>query len=75
VLTLGSDHLAQIAKPIGAPMLTALLDRLAAFRPDIITHEGISGEQCDMLRRYSASYPGMFDTYCWGTEEAERATG
>ena len=56
-------------------MLAPLLDKLAAFKPDIITHEGVSGEQCDTLKRYGAKYPGMFDTYCWPTDDAEKATG
>jgi hypothetical protein len=56
-------------------MLTPLLDKLAAFKPDIITHEGISGEQCDVLKRYEARYPGMFENYCWPTEDVEKATG
>jgi Family of unknown function (DUF5694) len=75
VLTLGSAHLSQMETPVTAAMLAPLLDKLAAFKPDIITHEGRTGEQCEILRRYEARYPGMFDTYCWGTEEAEKATG
>ncbi len=75
VLTIGSAHLGQLEKPVTPDMLAPLLNRLAAFKPDIITHEGRSGEQCDVLKRYSARYPGMFDTYCFGTEEAEKATG
>jgi hypothetical protein len=75
VLTLGSPHLSQIAATVTPDMLAPLLDKLAAFRPDVITHEGISGEQCDTLKRYPAKYPGMFDTYCWPTDDAERATG
>ena len=75
VLTIGSTHLGQIKVVVTPEMLTPLLDKLAAFKPDIITHEGRSGEQCDMLKRYAARYPGMFDTYCFDTAEAEKATG
>ena len=75
VLTIGSAHIGQLKVAVTAEMLAPLLDKLAAFKPDIITHEGISGEQCDTLKRYSAKYPGMFDTYCWPTDEAEKATG
>lgn len=75
VLTLGSDHLARLPKPLAPEMLAPLLDRLAAFKPEIITHEGISGEQCDVLKRYAVRYPGMFDTYCFDTDAAEKATG
>jgi Family of unknown function (DUF5694) len=75
VLTIGSTHIGQLKNPVSPEMLTPLLDKLAAFKPDIITHEGISGEQCDILKRYGAKYPGMFDTYCWPTDDAEKATG
>ena len=75
VLTLGSEHLGQMEKPPTPEMLAPLIDKLAAFKPDIITHEGISGEQCDVLERYKDRYPDMFDTYCWGTEDVRASTG
>jgi hypothetical protein len=75
VLTIGSAHLGQMKVVATAEMLAPLLDKLTAFKPDIITHEGRSGEQCDVLKRYAARYPGMFDTYCFDTTEAEKATG
>jgi hypothetical protein len=75
VLTLGSAHLGQMAKPVTPEMLKPLIDKLAAFKPDIITHEGRSGEQCDVLERYKARYPGMFDTYCLGTDDVRKSTG
>jgi hypothetical protein len=31
-----------------------LLAKLVAFKPDIVTHEGISGEQCDTFKRFAA---------------------
>lgn len=75
VLTLGSAHLSQMEKPVTTAMLAPLLDKLAAFKPDIITHEGLSGEQCDQVKRYEARYPDIFKDYCRGTDEAEKATG
>ena len=75
VLTIGSPHLRALPANFQRSMLSALLDKLAAYKPDVITHEGISGEGCDTLQRYAATYPGMFDTYCWGTDEARKATG
>ena len=75
VLTLGSAHLSELPANFRTDMLAALVDKLAAFKPDIITHEGISGEQCDVLKRYPARYPDMFDTYCRDSAEAEKATG
>ncbi len=75
VATLGSTHLGQMETQVTSEMLEPLLSKLAAFEPEIITYEGISGEQCDALRRYPARYPGMFETYCWPLDEAEKATG
>ena len=75
VLTIGSTHLGQLKIMVTPEMLSPLIDKLAAFKPTIITHEGISGEQCDVLKRYEARYPGMFETYCWGNEDAAKATG
>jgi hypothetical protein len=75
VLTLGSAHLAQMEKKPTPQELDSLLDKLEAFRPEIITHEGLSGEQCDQVERYKARYPGIFDTYCWGTQDVEKSTG
>jgi Family of unknown function (DUF5694) len=75
ILVLGSPHLSAIKARIDPETLVPLLDRLAAYHPTVITHEGISGEQCDMLKRYALKYPGVFDQYCWGTAEAEKATG
>ncbi len=75
VLTIGSEHLGQMEMPVTAEMLAPLLDKLAAFKPDIITHEGISGEQCEIFKNYPARYPDIYDTYCYGTDEAEKATG
>jgi Family of unknown function (DUF5694) len=75
VLTLGSAHLAQLEKAPTATELDSLLDKLEAFRPAIITHEGLSGEQCDQVERYKARYAGIFDTYCWDTDVVEASTG
>jgi hypothetical protein len=75
VMVLGSVHLSEVMVPVSPEMLSPLLDKLATFRPTIITYEGLSGEQCDTLQRYPTKYPGTFEQYCWGTEEAEKATG
>ena len=56
VLTLGSPHLGQLDVLATPAMLAPLLDKLAAYKPDVITHEGISGEQCDTLKRFASRY-------------------
>jgi Family of unknown function (DUF5694) len=55
--------------------LAPLLDKLAAFSPTIITHEGLSGEQCDMIQRHPTIYPEIYDDYCGGVMLGVRASG
>jgi hypothetical protein len=73
VLTLGSTHIGQIQGGFDTANLSLVLDRLAAFNPTIITHEGLSGEQCMVVRENPTIYPGIFDNYCWGEDEARAA--
>jgi hypothetical protein len=75
VLTLGSPHLATLRAPIDATVMAALLDRLAAYRPDIITVENVSGEQCDTLHRYAGTYPDSYETWCRDPGLAGQAIG
>ncbi|HEX6833640.1 MAG TPA: DUF5694 domain-containing protein [Rudaea sp.] len=55
VAVLGTMHLSEM-KDFKAASLDALLDKLAAFKPQIITIEAISGEQCDLVARYASIY-------------------
>ncbi|WP_199799375.1 DUF5694 domain-containing protein [Porphyrobacter sp. SLTP] len=75
VLTIGSAHLSQLEKKPTAAEMDSLLDKLETFQPSIITHEGLSGEQCDQVERYKARYAGIFEDYCWDTEVVEASTG
>jgi hypothetical protein len=76
VLTLGTAHLSQMPVKVDPALLSALLDKLAAYRPDIITVENVSGEQCDLLKRYAAgTYTDSFDTWCHSPEAAQKAIG
>jgi len=75
VLTLGSPHLSQLPIRVDEAMLSALLDKLATFRPDVITAENLSGEQCEHLKRYEGIYPDSFNTYCSSPEVAQKALG
>ena len=71
VLVLGTVHLNALpdVKP-GA--LDGVLDRLAAFDPDIIAIESMPGEECDLAARHAAKYGR---DYCAGTDAAKVATG
>jgi hypothetical protein len=75
VLVLGTAHLGELKPPYQPEYLAPLLDRLAAWRPDMITIEGLSGADCDALFRYKAINPGTADQYCWDTDDARAATG
>ncbi|MEO6969067.1 MAG: DUF5694 domain-containing protein [Rhodanobacteraceae bacterium] len=76
VLVLGSEHLSTMPKDFKPESLEPLLARLAAFKPDIITIEGIPGESCAMMARYPTIYePASVEPYCLKTEAARAATG
>lgn len=72
VLVLGTTHLSQMPKTFKPESLDPLLDKLAAFAPQIITIEAISGEQCDLAARHPAVYGA---DYCADTDAAKAATG
>lgn len=74
VLTLGTLHLSEV-QTFDPAWLAPLLDRLAAYRPDVITIESLSGEQCAMLKANDDAYADAFDQYCWDLGEIEKATG
>ncbi len=76
VLVLGSAHLSGMPKDFKAESLQPVLDRLAAYRPDIITIESLPGEQCDLIARHPAIYsPKDIGPYCRSTAAAKAATG
>jgi hypothetical protein len=75
VLVLGSPHLSQLPKTFQAAGLTLLNERLAAWKPQAIAIEAVSGPQCDFMRRYKARYKDSIDSYCWDTAPARLATG
>jgi hypothetical protein len=75
VLVLGSPHLSQLPKTFQAASLTLLNERLAAWKPQVIAIEAVSGPQCDFMRRYPARYKDSIDSYCRDTAPARLATG
>ena len=75
VLVLGSPHLSQLPEKIDPKLLDPLLDRLVAFKPNIIAIEGLSGEQCETLKQFKWQHADAWDTYCWDTLDWEKATG
>lgn len=75
VLVLGSPHLGGLPKSVDLAWLAPLLDRLAAAKPDFIVIEGLSGEECDHLRRFESRYPDVAKDYCVDVTVAAKATG
>ena len=72
VLVLGTKHLRDMPEAFNESSLAGLLDKLAAFRPDIITIESLPGEECDLVSRYPDKYG---DDFCTSTQAARTATG
>lgn len=72
VLTLGTIHLRTVPASFNPAALDGLLDRLAAFRPEIVTIETENGEECDLAARHVAKYGA---DYCPSTQLARKATG
>lgn len=64
VAVLGSTHLGQRGTRLDPTALETLLAKLAAFNPTIITHEGLSGEQCELVQSHAAIYPEIYSDYC-----------
>ncbi len=63
VLVLGSPHLSGAPDDFDPAVLEPLLDRLAAFRPDIIAIEALPGESIDTLWRWREIYPEVATSY------------
>lgn len=72
VLVLGTVHLSGLPENFDPATLQGVLDRLASFKPDVITIEAVSGEECDLAARHPTKY--SLD-YCPSTEIARQSTG
>jgi hypothetical protein len=75
VMVLGSPHLSYFPKTFDPATLRGLEDRLAAWRPDMISIEALPGTQCDHVRRYPGRYKDTIESYCWDPAPARAATG
>lgn len=75
VLVLGTMHLSGMPDGFKRESMDPLMDRLAAFKPDVITIEAISGEGCDLMARHPAVYGEGASSFCRDTDEAKAATG
>ncbi len=75
VLVMGTIHLSELPKDFKRDALAPLLDRLAAFKPDVIAIEAISGEGCDLGLRHPTIYADSVTQFCRDTHAAREATG
>lgn len=75
VLVLGSPHLSAYGDRLSRAHLSGLLDRLAQYKPDIITIEALSGEQCEFVRVNAVTHPDVYKDYCWDPTPAQKAIG
>jgi hypothetical protein len=72
VLVLGTVHLRTMPSSFDPAALDGLLDRLAAFKPEIVTIETENGEECDLAARHPVKYGA---DYCPPIDAARAATG
>lgn len=75
VVVLGTPHLSGLPADFDPAHLEPLLARLAAWKPDIITIEAVSGPECEMMLRYKTRYPGTYGSYCRDPGPAQKALG
>ncbi|WP_288381742.1 DUF5694 domain-containing protein [uncultured Massilia sp.] len=75
VMVLGSPHISFFPKTFDPATLRGIEDRLAAWKPDAISIEALSGAQCDHIRRYPFRYQDTIKSYCWDPAPAQAATG
>lgn len=74
IMVLGTVHLANYREDITLDDLDPILDRLAAYEPDVITIENSSGMTCNRARAYPLEHVGYADGYCFdGTPYREES--
>lgn len=74
VLVLGTSHLSGWPETVPLANLAPVLDRLAAWAPQIIAIEAIPGDQCWLMQR-QPEFADSARRYCPDTEAARAATG
>ena len=73
MLNLGSTHLSGHTDQWQREWLEPLLRRLQRWQPTLITVEGLSGAQCEMMRQDPARFGEVFDSYCRDVSAFQRA--
>jgi hypothetical protein len=75
VAVLGTAHLSALPKEFDMRRLAGLIDKLAAWKPEKIAIENLSGAQCDYLKTYEFAYPDTWKDYCRDPADARKALG
>lgn len=75
VLVLGTAHLTGVEGADAPGRLDPLMDRLAAWKPDVITIEAMPGQSCDTMRAYPHIFADSEDRYCPDASAAREALG
>ncbi|MBD3729582.1 MAG: hypothetical protein IE933_07740 [Sphingomonadales bacterium] len=75
VLVLGTTHLSGLPDGFDLTRFAPLVDRLAAWKPDAIAIEALTGAQCDYLRSHEFAFPGTAQDYCYDPTAARAALG
>lgn len=74
IMVLGTTHLSNHSDALTLEDLDPLMDRLAAYEPDVITIENSSGMVCNRARTYPREHEGIADSYCFdGTSYREES--
>lgn len=73
IAVLATSHLSSLPADFDKSRLAPLLSKLAAFAPDKILIEALSGAQCDYLRDYQFIYPDTAEQYCYDPSIARQA--
>ena len=64
MLTIASTHLSAHSGKWSKDWLEPLVQRLVAYRPELITIEQLSGSQCETMRNNPAVFGEVFENYC-----------
>jgi len=64
MLTIGSTHLSGHSGKWSPEWVAPVVQRLAAWRPGIITVEQLSGSQCEGMRNNPAVFGEVYESYC-----------
>jgi hypothetical protein len=64
MLTIASTHLSGHSGKWSKGWLEPLVQRLVAYRPELITIEQLSGSQCEIMRGNPAVFGEVFEAYC-----------